>query len=173
MKDILIFKESLIALNKAIEEGANPSIIDKVETDHAYVNIRNMALITIEDYFLYFASINLINSYVKKEYAEFKKYDFKQYIAKGIEALIDQPVERINFSYNKQLTIIDIKGIQFSFHNSEITELMKNNSYKELEWEGIRLQPVSLEIYNYAKNLDNLSNTSVYGGLLSELYKME
>lgn len=175
MEDIMNFKNKLIELNKAIEEGVvTPSYIEVKDNNDAYINIRSMALNTAEDYFLYFASLNLINAYVKKDYAALKNYSFKEYISKGVEALIKKEVMGIKFSYNKQLTVIDIKGLQFSFHNSEITEEMQlvADKYEQIEWEGIRLQPVALEIYNYAKDLDNLSNTDVFGGSLQELYDL-
>lgn len=142
------------------------------DVDKAYINVRCMALESIEDYFLFFSSLNLLNSYVKKDYATSKKYDFKKEVSKGIESLIIWNPNGVKYSYNKDISVIDISGLQFSFHNIEITKLMEQKSSlnTEIEWDGIKLQPSAVSIFNFANSLNGLSKKSMFGFSLEDLY---
>lgn len=155
-------------LKQKMASGANEvdTIISKEIVDRAFNNLSVMELKTSDDYFLFYASINLINAYVKKEYAVYKNYNFKRFVSLGIESLINEKKDGINFSYNKQLTIVEIMGVQFSFHNSQITDLMKSkeSDFQQIEWSNIRLQPFALEIYELARMLPNLSKKDVFSG---------
>jgi len=167
-KDIEKLKQKIIQNNlDNIEEIINIELVKK-----SYINVKYMALETTEDYFLFFSSLNLLNSYVKKNYSISKKYNFKKEVSKGIESLITWSPEGINYSYNKSISIIDIDGLQFSFHNAEISELMEQKiaNNDQIEWEGIKLQPVAVSVFDFANTLKGLSKKSMFGTNLEELY---
>ena len=167
IKDIPVLKNIIIELNnnEVLED------IDVINARKAYINARNMELVTTDDFFLFFASINLLNAYVKKDYITNKKYDFKKNIISGIESLIKNSNSDIKFCYNKNLTTIEINGLQFTFHNVEISDVMKEHKYEDIEWLGVRLQPVASTIFEFANSLDNLTKKTFFGEDLDSVYK--
>lgn len=172
----MIFKNDIEKLKQKIIQNNLDNIEETINIEtvrKAYINLRYMALETKEDYFLFFSSLNLLNSYVKKDYAIGKKYQFKKEVSKGIESLITWSPEGINYSYNKSISIIDIDGLQFSFHNVQISELMEQEmtNNKQIQWEGIKLQPVAVSVFNFANALEGLSKKSIFGASLEELYE--
>ena len=168
IKNVSILKTMIIESNE--EEKVED--IDVLDAKKAYINARNMQLVTIDDYFLFFASINLLNAYVKKDYIQNKKYNFKRNIVEGLESLIKNNIKDIKFSYNKELVIIEIEGLQFSFHFIEMTDLLQENKdkYPMLEWSGIRLQPQASTIFSFANSLDNLTKKTYFGEDLEKIY---
>lgn len=138
----------------AIEE-----IIDEESVKQAYLNImilRNK-LNTKSDCFKFLASANLLNSYVKKDYAieEIKKsYKFKEILSEAIEDMIIKNISGIEIYYTKQIVYIKVNSYQFSFHHVNETDIIRNyaktSKNKVQEWTGIRLQPIALSIFNEA-----------------------
>lgn len=169
-------KNNLETLKQIIIEKNLTNVQDEIDTkdvEKAYVNVKCMALETTDDYFLFFSSLNLLNSYVKKDYSTSKDYDFKKEVSKGLESLASWQPKGVKFSYNKEVAIIDIEGLQFSFHNAEITNLLERKMYrnKPIEWNGIRLQPVANTVFSFADQLNGLSNKTLFGKTLNELYE--
>ena len=101
--------------------------------------------------------INLLNSYVKKDYAleEIKKsYIFKNFISDVIEDIILNKISGVDIYYTKEVVYIRINKYQFSFHYVKETDIIRDykNSVRnvEQEWEGIRLQPIAMSIFKEA-----------------------
>ena len=164
LKDTIILLKEKITQDSTIPQ-TNP--IELVNVKEALNNIDFMSLQTPDDYFLFFASLNLINAYIKQDNAEesiSKSYSFKQHVSKGIEAILTWQPEGIKCFYDKNLAIINIEGLQFSFHNVEISNLMidKKDSLEAITWEGIRLQPVANLIFEFATALPGLSKETIF-----------
>lgn len=112
------------------------------------------------DAFYYFASMNLLNAYVKKPYATEelrKKYGFKNYVVRGIEQVIEQKIKNVRISFKPEVTYVSVLDLQFSFHNLkssyEIREFTKSRNNIEQQWCGIRLQPPAAVVYRKAKEI--------------------
>jgi hypothetical protein len=90
----MILNENIAILKEQIKKNNENKIEEVIETQDAtkaFINSYYMALETQEDYFLFFASLNLLNAYTKKDYAipAIKdNYDFKGEVTKGIESII-------------------------------------------------------------------------------------
>lgn len=145
--------ESVI-LEEVIEE-----IIDEESVRKAYLNIILLRgnIKTKEDCFKFLASVNLLNAYVKKDYAleEIKKsYIFKNFISDVIEDIILNKISGVDIYYTKEVVYIRINKYQFSFHYVKETDIIRDykNSVRnvEQEWEGIRLQPIAMSIFKEA-----------------------
>lgn len=111
------------------------------------------------DLFYYLASMNLLNAYVKKDYAtkDFKhNYQFKNTLAANIEELIVKNFNNVNIYISEDVVYIDVFNVQFSFHNIKYTTIL--NRYKSSrknriqEWNGIRLQPIAADLFDIVKD---------------------
>ncbi|MEG1411742.1 MAG: hypothetical protein RSD36_18060 [Terrisporobacter sp.] len=132
--------------------------ISETQAKRAYLN----SLIKIKneyDLFYYLASMNLLNSYVKKDYAtkEFKhNYCFKNNLTITIEEIIYKNFNNVNIFISKDVVYIEVFNVQFSFHNIKYTKILEkyrcnsNNSYQE--WKGIRLQPIAADLFDTVKD---------------------
>lgn len=159
-----IQNEAVKLKNKIINNEIEEQEIKYEDAYNAYL----ASLITIKDKydaFYYFASMNLLNAYVKKSYAvgEFKKkYKFKNYIVKGLEQIILSNIEDVNIYLDTEIAYINVLNFQFSFHNIVYSKFLlkyiKSNRNKKQEWEGIKLQPYAMSIYNLAKNIYYMKN---------------
>ncbi|WP_196001948.1 hypothetical protein [Clostridium sp. 1001271B_151109_B4] len=140
--------------NKIVEE-----IIDEESVRKAYINVillRNN-IKNQKDCFKFLASANLLNSYVKKDYAieEIKKsYTFKNIISEVIEDIIINNISGVHMYYTKQVVYIEVNGYQFSFHNVKETDIIREYKYSrkniKQEWKEIRLQQIAVSIFNKA-----------------------
>lgn len=106
-----------------------------------------------EEAFYFFACMNLLNAYVKKDYAENqfrKRYIIKEYVALVITQIIENNIEGIDIFIDKKLVYVKVFHRQFSFHNVStnkiIEEFSKSNKNLKQEWIGIRLQPICVSI---------------------------
>lgn len=147
--------------NVLIEESEEiiEEIIDEESVRQAYLNIILLKnnIKNEKDCFKFLASVNLLNSYVKKDYAidEIKKsYIFKNIISEVIEDIILNKINGIDIYYTKEVVYIRTNGYQFSFHHVKESDIIKNykNSIRNVrqDWEGIRLQPIALSIFKEA-----------------------
>lgn len=144
----------MISENAAVEE-----VIDEESVKQAYLNIiilRNK-LNTKEECFKFLSSVNLLNSYVKKDYAidEIKNsYRFKEFLSEAVEDMIIKDIPGIEIYFGKHVVYIRINGYQFSFHHVHETDIIKNYKNtprnKVQEWSGVRLQPIALFIFKEA-----------------------
>ncbi|KJR46277.1 hypothetical protein UF75_3363 [Desulfosporosinus sp. I2] len=124
------------------------------------------------DAFYYLAAMNLMNAWLnrkkkikngilmEKEEKLFKNmYFFKTYVQKVITNLIINNIPEVEIFIDKDLVIVEIFKIQFSFHNIPsnqiISEFIRSNKYRPIEWSGKRLQPIAPLILNYARMTRN------------------
>jgi len=121
------------------------------------------ALSPIEDKYdalYFFACMNLLNAYVKKENAgEFRKrYRFKDYVIHGIEQVIIKKIDGVEIYLQPDVTYVSLFGLQFSFHNLRPTsflrkQYMNSPQNKKQEWTNIRLQPPARIIFEWAEEM--------------------
>lgn len=112
---------------------------------------------TKREAFTFFACMNLLNSYIKKEYAqeEFKKrYIIKDYVAQAITHIIEEEVKEVDIFIDKNVAYVTVENRQFSFHyiksNNTIREYSRSKKNIKQEWCGIRLQPICVTVFNEA-----------------------
>jgi hypothetical protein len=121
-----------------------------------------------EDFFHSFCAVNLINAYIgrqrkNQENDEKNKNLFKNmyYFKTYLSEIIAERIETNNFTIpvyiNKTLIMVDIHGIQFSFHNIPLIQTLKDfvtsENNKEIIWKGKRLQPIAPLLLNYSRAL--------------------
>lgn len=167
--------DSVQDLKKIIKENTQKEEVSRESYIRAKANLKTMFITNTADAFLYFASINLINTYVKSH--KDVSYNFKLSVNSGIDGLIANDVENATFCYDaaEKAMMVNIAGLQFSFHNvkpnASMQYLMLNPSdengkfYKKESWQGVRLQTMAETLFDFANNLDELSNTSLAGNL--------
>lgn len=112
------------------------------------------------DALYFFSSMNLMNAYVKKSYADEylkKNYKFKTYVAKALEEIINNKIQDVFIFLDKDIAYVTIEGLQFSFHNIRPTrvlqEYIKSPRNKKQVWTGIRLQPAAGVIFDWAEKV--------------------
>lgn len=134
-----------------------PEPIDDVVAIEAYKSVL-LPILTEADAFLFCASMNLMNAYVKRahESSEFRKrYKFKLHLARGLEEIIRNRVSGVQIHVSKNVTYVTVRGHQFSFHNVILTRrlwaYMSSSENGVQQWTGRRLQPVALRIFNEAR----------------------
>lgn len=128
---------------------------------------------TKNDAFLVLCSLNLLNAAVKKEeYKELIGYGLiKPSIAKLLQFCIANEnrdlVDEIYYDEKGQCAYIRCFGIQFSFHNIGRNrlgeEFINSSKNKKVDWDGIKLQPIALELYHLANECinDNIDDVSI------------
>ncbi|WP_226536252.1 hypothetical protein [Fictibacillus halophilus] len=133
--------------------------ITKQQALEAYMS----ALIDIKDQYdalYFFASMNLLNAYVKKQTADkefVKRYKFKHYINGKIEQIIRKSIRDVSVYVGQDVVYVSASSLQFSFHNVQLTRFLQlyqsSSQNLEQEWTGIRLQPVAGYIFSWAKDV--------------------
>ena len=139
--------------SKGKNSAENENQIDLASVKKAYEVLNGEKLDTVEDCFKYFASINLLNAYVKKDYAETNikdNYSFKKIVINAVDRLNKFCPSGVDFgaSQSDKVIYLQVYDMQFSFHSC----LPKNCNLqlKEMQWQNVRLQPYALEIFNLA-----------------------
>lgn len=122
------------------------------------------------DTFHSLAAINLINSWLSrnrnketisdKDGKLFKNmYYFKTYLANILTDLIKREVDFAKIYIEKDLSIVETFGFQFSFHHTPVNETIssyeKSNANNKIIWTGKRLQPIAPLLLNYSRTLRN------------------
>ena len=100
---------------------------------------------TQEKVFVYFASLNLINRFIKQEDIpeEVKdNYYFKKFVGSAIDVLHDKKSNFISVFGDNKLIIVNCMGMDFSYHN-----VKTKNAYPYKEWSGLKLQPYANTIF--------------------------
>ena len=166
IKELAVLKENV------------PEIISEENFIRARANVSGMQLLKTEDVFLFYASLNLLNTYVKQNKGKIK-YGFKKHVTDAFDSAIVNQVENVSYSYDatEKLMIVNVAGLQFSFHNVIPSAKMNfvrmsadkdvRSYYKKEEWDGFRLQPVGETLFRYANNLDGLTKECLFGDLKS------
>ena len=159
IQDIKSFKEEIHNQTEKVE-------IPRLSVDKALLVI-NSEIKNTQDAFLYFASLNLLNAYVKKHRKEIS-YGFKGKINPGIDSIINNEIEGVLFGYDEdeKCTLVNASGLQFTFHGMVLSDLQKkarnvddtNHKYYTVEeWEGLRLQPLAEKVFEFAEQLEGLT----------------
>ncbi len=120
---------------------------------------------TKSDAFLVLASLNLLNAEVKKkEYKNVVSYGLiKPNVSKFIQQCVESDqiryVDEVYYNTKEQCVYIRCYGVQFSFHNvgvHNINDFVNSPQNKEVDWDGVRLQPIAFELFGLALQiLDN------------------
>lgn len=139
-------------------ENMNEAEICESKAQKAYLNTL-MKIKNEYDLFYYLASINLLNAYVKKDYAskDFKhNYIFNLNLANTLENIVKKNFENVKIYIDSDVVYIDIFNVQFSFHNIKYSTILNNyklsSKNKVQVWKGIRLQSISSELYDIVEN---------------------
>jgi len=120
------------------------------------------------DFFHSLCCINLINAYLSRQRKGSKLlekdsklfrniYSFKSYLSD----ILTERIKAKNFSapiyIEKNLTMVEANGFQFSFHNVPLNETLENfsksNDNRIIEWSGKRLQPIAPLLLKYSRGI--------------------
>ena len=187
ISEVKKFKESL--------KNQSGSQTNAQSAEQAVKNLSN-AILNKEDLFLFCASLNYLNAYIKsgsnknKELANLLKqefptmkfkngYGFKKFVNIALIAILDKDFKGVTFRRfpnENGLVMITIDGLQFSYHGvgiySSIIEDVKKEENKaksdkskkvgDKDWEGLRLQPVAQNVFDFASDLEGLSGVKYY-----------
>ncbi len=115
------------------------------------------------DVFIKLCSLNLLNATIKdKEYKKELSYGYiKPCVSRLVNFLVshfdDRYADELYYDAQGQCMYIRCYGIQFSFHNIIVTKDISTFANSELnnpvKWDGIRLQPISKDLFSLAKDI--------------------
>ena len=116
-----------------------------------------------DNVFIQLCSLNLLNAAIKdKEYKKELSYGYiKPRVSRLVNFLISHVengyVDELYYDVLGQCIYIRCYGIQFSFHNiivtAEISAFANSELNNPVEWDGIRLQPISKDLFLLAKDV--------------------
>lgn len=144
----------------------------KNEIDEAIKQIHRI-IRTKNDLFLVLCSLNLLNAAVKiDEYKDLIGYGLiKPSVSKLIQTCLanssENLVDEIFYNAKDMCVYIRCFGIQFSFHNINTKRISPNIissiTNETVKWDGIRLQPIALELYFLSKEClnDGLQDSNI------------
>lgn len=130
------------------------------------------------DVFIKLCALNLLNAAIKDK--EYKKELCYGYIKPRVSRLVNFLASHFENGYADELyydaqgqcMYIRCYGIQFSFHNiivtKEISIFANSEKNNPVEWDGIRLQPISKDLFLLAKDIHS-GNIEV--GQINEAFK--
>jgi hypothetical protein len=117
------------------------------------------------DALLILSSLNLLNAIAKKkEYKHLINYGLiKPSVARFIQFCIENIdcgfIEELYYDSKAQCVYIRCFNIQFSFHNigtrNISEEFLNSEKNRQVEWDGVRLQPIALELYWLSLDVTN------------------
>lgn len=141
--------------NEEVVEGLVSKIIVGSQEEDKEIPIENVinALKVVDEQnlktnrkvFVYFASINLLNAYIKREDAlECMKgyYYFKKFAGKAMDYLTSVNAQIVSAYSQDQLLMVNCLGMEFSFHN-----VKTEHNYPSKNWSGLKLQPYANTIF--------------------------
>ena len=130
------------------------------------------------DVFIKLCALNLLNAAIKdKEYKKELSYGYiKPRVSRLVNFLASHfengYVDELYYDAQGQCMYIRCYGIQFSFHNiivtKEISIFANSEKNNPVEWDGIRLQPISKDLFLLAKDIHS-GNIEV--GQINEAFK--
>ena len=116
-----------------------------------------------KDVFIKLCSLNFLNAMIKdKEYKKELSYAYiKPCVSKLVNFLVskfeNRNTDELYYDAKTQCMYIRCYGIQFSFHNiivtKEISAFANSEKNNPVEWDGIRLQPISKDLFLLAKDV--------------------
>lgn len=155
----------------ALQEGPK-EIVSGEEAFLAYAYIRQMRIADAGDVILFCAAMNLLNTYVKQDQDDIG-YGFKGETDHLVGVLWNAPIADVKVDYQRDkgmsLLVVDIFGLQFSFHNIGITEELKKLDAQHvtenaLKWDGVRKQMCASTLFGRAReNMLRRSNETFRG----------
>ena len=115
------------------------------------------------DAFLKLCSLNLLNAAIKqKKFKNSLSYGYiKPCVSRFVEYVITHTensyVDEMYYNSDQNCMYIRCYGVQFSFHNIIITEIISafvdSKSNIPVQWDGVRLQPIAQDLVLLAKDL--------------------
>ena len=113
---------------------------------------------TQEDYFRALSALNLLNSAIKdKRLKRQLSYGFiKGRAADLFEEWIAKPIDGVKASYDskERAVFFEVDGVVFSYHNIRLSDttrsFIRSAANKPIEWPGIRLQKIPVELFDLA-----------------------
>ena len=151
------FCRSLNEVCRSLQDKPKEIVSDE-QAFAAYACLRQMRIADAGDVVLFCAAMNLLNTYVKQDQQHIG-YAFKQETdhLTGILSSLSIPDVVIDLQKDKGMTllVVDILGLQFSFHNisrsEELLELDARNGEEDvLKWDGIRKQHCAATLFTLA-----------------------
>ena len=140
--------------NELYKSITNVEVIDTIDVVKAYAILYHAKVENSYDVYLFLASINLLNTYVKQNKKAIS-YSFKSriFFINEIIANDNFPDIKINYLASKaeQLLMYEVLGVQFSFHGiimeKGIWDMLKKYQ-AQFSWDGIRKQKCAKTVFD-------------------------
>ena len=128
-------------------------VVGRDDAERALAYAKTMDLKGAGDVLLFCAAVNLMNAYVKQPGCRRFGYSFKANVPRVIEHLRNNPEEVMRYSVQmdgkSSLTIVEVFGIQFSFHCVQGVKHLSSGSV--IEFDGIRKQKCAVTLFKLAE----------------------
>ena len=154
MSEIGFFKvycQNLNELCKAMQKADEPVL--REEADRALGYVRSMDIKGVGDVLLFCAAVNLMNAYVKQPGCKKFGYFFKAYVPRVVDYIRKHPDEgvacNVQMDGKNSLTVVEVFGIQFSFHCVQGMKPSVEGSV--IEFDGIRKQKCAATLFKMAE----------------------
>lgn len=151
------FCRELNALCLALQDAPR-EVLSEEDAFKAYAYIKHMRIADAGDVVLFCAAMNLLNTYVKQDQDDIG-YAFKQETEHLVGILWNVPIDDVLVDYQmdkgSSLLVVEIFGLQFSFHQIQKTEELKkldaqNVTENVLKWDGVRKQMCAKTLFDRA-----------------------
>lgn len=137
-------------------------ITDKEIKSAKKILYRFNAIYDTNHLFLVLSAINLLNAAIKKK--EYKKKLGYSLIKTKASLLLELLIKGdsmncVTYYYNAEEKCMYVKvyGVIFSFHNISESDIILNTAPQNIiEWTGIKLQAIPIEVFELAKKLNNI-----------------
>lgn len=152
-------------LRKRYDEQDPKEHVLESDVASAMILLNLISYKNVADIFLGCAAMNLINAYVNQESSHLN-YQFKRHLINLIKGVEDvrQP-DLILVDYDQHAggcLMISIMGFQFTYKSIRYSEAIQLLQFHErIEWDGLRKQPYSKTIYEFALQNDHISNLTL------------
>ena len=162
--------------NELYKSITNVEVVDIIDVVKAYAILYHAKVENSYDVYLFLASINLLNTYVKQNKKAIS-YSFKSRIFFINEIIANDifPDIKINYLASKaeQLLMYEVLGVQFSFHGiimeKGIWDMLKKYQ-AQFSWDGIRKQKCAKTVFDtILKKKELTALTRDYRNLLEYL----
>ena len=149
--------------NELYQKIKEVEIVDVIDAVKAYAILYHAQVNNSYDVYLFLASINLLNTYVKQNKKAIS-YSFKSRIFFINELLAHNDFEDIKVNYlaskKETLYLFEVLGVQFSFHGiiieKGIWDMLKKYQ-SQFSWDGIRKQHCAKTVFNTALSKKELT----------------
>ena len=140
--------------NELYKSITEVEIIDVIDVVKAYAILYHAKLENSYDVYLFLASLNLLNTYVKQNKKAIS-YSFKSRIFFVNEIIANGEFSDIKINYlaskAEQLLMYEVLGVQFSFHGiimeKGIWDMLKKYQ-AQFSWDGIRKQRCAKTVFD-------------------------